>query len=322
MTIDKAIIIGAGISGVAAALALHRLKITVFIYEIKDSPTTIGGAIHLTPTALRYLDHLGVLSKLESKGSTVHAIEIFSVHTTYKLAEVDFNDVGKYGYHAMRILRADLLQAMLEILNETGGKVHYGKNLVENSERARGIEVRFEGGETVSADLLLGCDGIHSQIRTMFVDPGRVPVYTGVAAAYGLVESSSITEVIHFNETAVNTSRRGSLLTSYYEPSRQSIFLAAIMEVEEQASRESWKVRGVDQQKIKTEIAERFRDARIPCLGQMIQEVGELCFYPVHKLGPSGRWSRGKVMLLGDAAHAVGESCSSSHAPYLMQLTQ
>lgn len=314
MAVDKAIIIGAGISGVAAALALHHLKISVFICEIKNHPGTIGGAINLTPTALRYLDHLGVLSKLKSKGCTVHTIEIFSVQTTYKIGDVDFNNVGKYGYHAMRILRADLLQAMLETLNEAGVEVQYGKNLVKISESTHAIEASFDSGDNVTADLLLGCDGIHSQTRTMFVDPDRVPVYTGIAAAYGLVKASSITEPIHFKDTAVNTSRRGSLLTSYYEPSRKSIYLAAVMEVEEQASRESWKVRGADQQKMKEEVAERFRDARIPCLGQMIQEVGDLCFYPVHKLGRGGKWSRGKVMLLGDAAHAVSESCSSFHA--------
>lgn len=311
MAIEKAIIIGAGISGIAVALALHRLKIGVFICDIKKQPGTIGGAINLMPSALRYLDHLGVLSKLESKGCTVHSIEIFSVHTTYKIADVNFSNVGKYGYHAMRILRADLLQAMLETLNEAGEEVQYGKSMVEISESAQGVEVRFDDGEMVSADLLLGCDGIHSHTRTMFVDPDRVPVYTGIAVAYGLLKASSITEPIHFKDTAVNTSRRGSLLISYYQPSRESIYLGAVMEVEEQASRESWKIRGADQQKMKEEIAERFHDAKIPCLGQMIREVGDLCLYPVHILGPGGKWSRGKVMLLGDAAHAMppqGES--------------
>lgn len=109
---------------------------------------------------------------------------------------------------------------------------------------------------------------------------------------------------------------------SYYEPSQKMIYLAAVMEVERQTSRESWKVRGADQQKMKEEIIERFRDARVRCLGQMIQEVRELCFYPIRKLGPSGKWSRGKVMLLGDAAHAVGESCNSSHAPHCMTTTK
>lgn len=322
MAIEKAIIIGAGISGIAVALALHRLKIGVFICDIKKQPGTIGGAINLMPSALRYLDHLGVLSKLESKGCTVHSIEIFSVHTTYKIADVDFSNVGKYGYHAMRILRADLLQAMLETLNEAGEEVQYGKSMVEISESAQGVEVRFDDGEMVSADLLLGCDGIHSHTRTMFVDPDRVPVYTGIAVAYGLLKASSITEPIHFKDTAVNTSRRGSLLISYYQPSRESIYLGAVMEVEEQASRESWKIRGADQQKMKEEIAERFHDAKIPCLGQMIREVGDLCLYPVHILGPGGKWSRGKVMLLGDAAHAVGESCNSSKASYLMITTK
>lgn len=208
---DKAIIIGAGISGVAAALALHRLKIAIFIHEIKDRPTTIGGAINLTPNGIRYLDYLGVLSRLEPKGCAVHAIEIFSIQTDYKIAEVDFKNVGKYGYHAMRNLRADLLQAMLETLNEAGGEVQYGKNLVEILEPSQGFQVRFDGEEIVSADLLLGCDGIRSRTRAMFVDSDRVPVYTGVAVAYGLVEASSITESIHFKDTAVNTSRRGSL---------------------------------------------------------------------------------------------------------------
>jgi 2-polyprenyl-6-methoxyphenol hydroxylase-like FAD-dependent oxidoreductase len=304
-TIKHIVIIGGGISGLASALALHALGISCSIYEVRAVPSTLGGAVNLTPAALRCLDHIGVLKHLQGKGGTTRAIEIFSTLRGVRLGELSFRNVDKIGYHALRILRAELQQGMLSALEEADLKVEYGKKLVDVRETAESVEANFEDGSVATGDILLGCDGIHSIARTKLVESDRIPVYSGVAVAYGLLPASSVSSPIHFEDCSVNSSRRGTLLAVFCDPAKQRLYFAAVMEMKEQANREGWKVKGSDQDSIRMEILSRFGDSKMVCLREMIENVEDLFLFPVYTLPPGGKWSSERVLLLGDAAHAV-----------------
>ncbi|KAI4256617.1 MAG: hypothetical protein LQ352_002007 [Teloschistes flavicans] len=312
MALEKVIIIGGGISGVAAALALQQQQRHVSIYELRDGPSTIGGALNLTPNALRYLDAWNVLPKLLPRGCSVGSFELYNMIDGTMTAEMPLGNVARFGYQVMRILRKDLLDALLETLGEQGVSVEYGKAVSEIQEIEGGIRAVFKDGTSVDGQLLLGCDGIHSRTRMGLVEPERRPIYTKIAVVLGLVDAASLTSPIHFRDTAFNMSPNGSLIASYFNPDRRQIFLGALMQTEEEKDRDGWRVRGSDQDRLGEELKTRFKDIRIPCLSEMIANVNELSLYPVHKLTGGGRWSRGGVvMLLGDAAHAMppqGES--------------
>ncbi|KAL8765741.1 MAG: hypothetical protein Q9194_006477 [Teloschistes cf. exilis] len=311
MPLDNIIIIGGGISGVAAALSLKQQQRNVSIYELRDGPSTIGGALNLTPNALRYLDAWNVLPKLLPRGCSVRSFELFNMVDGTKTAEMSLGNVAKFGYEVMRILRKDLLDALLETLEEQGTSVEYGKAVSEIQEIDGGVRAVFRDGISVEGKLLLGCDGIHSRTRIGFVEPERRPIYTKIAVVLGLVDSNTLTSPIHFRDTAFNMSQNGSLIASYFNPDRRQIFLGALMQTEEEKDRDGWRVRGADQDRLREELKERFQDVKIPCLMEMVGNVKELSLYPVHKLTGGGKWSRGSVMLLGDAAHAMppqGES--------------
>lgn len=107
----------------------------------------------------------------------------------------------------------------------------------------------------------------------------------------------------------MNSGRFGSLLLSYVDPDRTKIYLGAVMETQEEYDKQGWKVRGDDRQKTLNEIDRRCKDSAIPCVNELVelvQKEEDFVFYPVYKLGPQGIWSRGRVLLLGDAAHSVG----------------
>ncbi|KAF2171012.1 hypothetical protein M409DRAFT_18984 [Zasmidium cellare ATCC 36951] len=158
------VIIGAGITGLSTAIALKRNlpdpKPTITIVEIRSAPSTIGGAVYLTPKALRYLDHLGVPETLraEGAGAECKAIELFDLYTGKKTAEVDFRGrngdwIGKAGskkYFAMRVMRWQLQKALLKAVEDQEGcEVLFGKELVEIHEsvnivwECRGVCVVF-----------------------------------------------------------------------------------------------------------------------------------------------------------------------------------
>lgn len=298
------LVIGGGIAGITVALSLAKIGMSCTIYELRPAPATIGGAINLTPNALRLLEYLDV--EVEVYGCRVDSIEIFSLHTGKRLGEMPFQKFGP----SLRILREELLQALLRAVGKKGISVVYDSKLmsIKNESGDPKVTAVFANGKEVRTDFILGCDGVHSVVRTQYVDPSRLSIYTDVAVAYSIVDGNGIK--VHFQQTSMNSGRFGSLLTSYVDPDRTKIYLGAVMETPEQNDKQGWKVRGSDRQKTLDEIDRRYSDSAIPCINELVKRVDDFIFYPVYNLGPGGNWSRGRVLLLGDAAHGVG--CSPS----------
>lgn len=106
------------------------------------------------------------------------------------------------------------------------------------------------------------------------------------------------------------SSRRGSLMCSYFEPSRTQQYIGAVMEVTDVGSREGWKLKDADREAIRRDLLDWFAGGKMPANEAMLQRAGEWTLYPVFALPEGGRWrsERGRVVLVGDAAHAVSLS--------------
>ena len=112
-----------------------------------------------------------------------------------KIAVLSFDNLPRYGYRGMRIMRADLLSSLLITLEKVGRDVRFGKKLSAINDGNGSddmVEARFADGTVERASLILGCDGIHSITRTAYIQPSRKPVYTGLAAAYGVLPTADI----------------------------------------------------------------------------------------------------------------------------------
>jgi salicylate hydroxylase len=299
------LIVGGGISGLTAALTLSSIGIPCIIHELRSSPSTIGGSINLTPNALTLLDSLNV--NFSKYGCRVDEIEIFSLQTGKRLGELPCRKFGP----SLRILREDLLRALLEAVEAKGMRVVYGKRLVGVREQERDGKVTgiFDDGKEVEARFILGCDGIHSAVRLKYVDPSRNAVYTSVAVAYSVIDATAAEggdEIqTHFHQTSVNSSRFGTLLASYVNPDKSKIYLGATMETSEDNDKQGWRVRGADHERTLREVRRRYKDSAISCVNELVKKVEAFTFYPVYNLGPGGQWVRGRVLLLGDAAHGA-----------------
>lgn len=306
------LVIGGGVTGIASAIALSKafppseLQITVF--ELRREPGNIGGAVNLTPNALRCLDLLDVLEELKVKklGCDVGSIQLFSLHTGSSIGTIDYNGEGTgfRGYRGKRIMRSDLMQAMLAVAETMHIRIEYGKKVIGFEETPQSVIVSFDDGTATTGDLVLGCDGIHSAIRTQ-IEPDRKPRYSGISSAYGFVEAKG---QMFFNDTALAMSRSGAILTTYYDDKREKIFLAALMESKAEISKDGWKARGEDKEAIRQNILQRFENSALPNMRDLVRNANEWCLYPVYLLPPGGKWFTERVMLLGDSAHAVSGS--------------
>jgi 2-polyprenyl-6-methoxyphenol hydroxylase-like FAD-dependent oxidoreductase len=309
----QVIILGGGIAGLTTALALTKFapagKIPrIQIFEIRPTPATIGGAVNLTPNALRMLDHLGALPIIRERhyGRTIDFLEIFDVYSG-KLAESDFSGpegkgIGNPPYKALRITRGEALKGVLAAVEQHENiTMTCGKRTTKIDETTDKVTLTFDDGETASAELLMGCDGIHSATRLKHVEPERKATYSGVSNAFGFAPVPKDFEV-HFACTAINFARRGMLLTSYHSPSNESVYIGGLMQVEDVGSRDGWKAVGGDAEKTRAQLMERFGDAKIPCIVPLIEKAEDFYLWPVFTLSKEGKWATDRVMLLGDAA--------------------
>lgn len=319
----KITIVGAGIAGLASALALTKWLSElpdITIIEIRRQPSTIGGAVGLTPNAQRCLHHLGVLQHIQAKrlGVEVDKIELLSTYNGAKLGHIDFkgagsedDGVGDPPFKGLRIMRADLLQSLIECTQEHRNiKLEYNCKAVEIVEQADKVMLSLENDHKIVADVVLGCDGIHSSVRKSLVDPEREPIYTGIAAVHGFAQLEE-GQRPPWHDTGLCQSQRGCLMSTYYERTRRKQFVAAIMQTEDVVSREGWIAKGMEQEKIRQNVKSRHSPSAIECLEPLIEGTENWALYPVYKLAPKGKWCSKRTMLLGDAAHAMppqGES--------------
>ncbi|EEP80682.1 predicted protein [Uncinocarpus reesii 1704] len=325
---SNVLVLGGGIAGIAAALSLSKelaplnpdLKIT--IYELREVPSTSGGAINLTPVAQRHLAQLGVIEELDKMGpdagAEVDSIEYYSIHTGRGMGRVDFagkKGQGYGGYKGKRVMRISLHLAMLAAAEKVGNLTfEFGKKVLGGMESEKGVTIFFADGTSATGDLAIGCDGVHSNTRTKIVDPDRPSEYTGISFIQTTIKTENIESPIHFKASAMNRSRRGALLTTFCDMEKTEIFMAGLVQIDASVlSNDAWRQEGTNSfrprwtplKALRDDIRERFGESVIPCIREFVDKADGWSIYPVYQLAPGGKWFTDRIILIGDAAHAM-----------------
>jgi salicylate hydroxylase len=288
----RAVVVGGGIGGTAAAAALARAGIDVQVYEQAQQLAEVGAGVSLAPNGLRMRDQLGV-------GEGIRRLGARHVSTQLRLSDGrparnephQFAQAGRnVGIH-----RADLLALLVEQLPP--GTVRTGHRCTGFSQDDRSAMVGFADGTTATADVVIGADGIHSVLQGFVVEPAE-PIFSGVVAYRGLVPRLDgypagtlrmwVGESKHFLVFPV---RAGQLLNYVgFVPSDTSV-------------RESWSAAG-DQAALAAQFA-----GWDPVIGEVIAAIsgpgGSGFQWGMYDRAPLPRWSSGRLTLLGDAAHPM-----------------
>ncbi|UKZ96336.1 uncharacterized protein TrAFT101_011134 [Trichoderma asperellum] len=280
-------IIGAGLSGLTLALALHRQNIPCVLYESREASLDIGGAIMLSPNALKILDALGVYKNISPLG---HNFEKLYFHSDDDKPVDDFvfGSQEKHGYKALRIYRFELINVLVSMVREAGIPVEYQKKFDHIvSESSTSVTWAFADGSTASAKLLVGADGIHSRVRKHLY-PDLTPKFTNMIGVTAAVP-------------------RAQLQADPNYPLPVTIMSPKHAKAPSARARPRWMGRAAEQQGLVHRFSARRQRRLPPIVANAVSNIPlkGINLWPFYLVPKLDTWAQGRVVILGDAAHAI-----------------
>jgi salicylate hydroxylase len=194
MSEQKVIIVGAGLGGVALAIALIQSGISVELHEQAPALGEIGAGIQVSPNACRVLQSLGVMDDVRAMAAnpTEYRFRLFESGETLQTIVLGDEFLARHAFPYLTVHRADLHRALTNRLMALDpNALHLNSRAIEFHEDADAIAVRFEGGHIAEGDLLVGADGIKSVIRNQILGPAAA-TYTGDQAWRVIVEADRL----------------------------------------------------------------------------------------------------------------------------------
>ncbi|CEJ56992.1 hypothetical protein PMG11_05702 [Penicillium brasilianum] len=305
MASNHVAIIGAGISGLTLALSLHKQSIPSTIYEARSASLDIGGAIMLSPNALRILDALDIYQKIKHRG-----FEFTNLHfyTDKPLDTYEFGDREKYQYDALRIYRHELIDVLLTAVKEKGISIEYGKKFTRIlTESETEVTWEFEDGQIGRAACLVGADGIHSRVRK-YLYPDLEPQFTNAVGVTAAIPTSQLTDTDAYQmPVTIMNPKHGAFVIAKQLPDGSEVLIGKQKRAA-QLDREGWSQLLNDKQwcvDFLREGAESFPEIVQSSVTSIpLDKINLWPFYVVPKLDT---WAskHSRVVILGDAAHAI-----------------
>ncbi len=307
MTSPEVTIIGAGIGGLTAALALQHFGIGVRIYEQSSQLGEIGAGLHLSPNGMKVLYALGLNAEIEAIRFQPQAIALRHFETGEAFFENPFTGdfIEKFGAPFYGFHRADLHKMLLDAVERNDPDcIRVGKRLIAVTEHDDGVTLNFEDGGEAQEQVVVGADGVHSVVRTLLhADPDAR--FTGHVAYRGMVSVDDLEP--NLVEPKMNLwAGPSSHVVAYYVRRGELLNYVALTE------EDGWETEGWTTRASKADLAAHFKDWN-PTVQAIIDHTQEGQCYKWALLvrDPLPAWSSRRTSLLGDAAHPM--------VPYLAQ---
>lgn len=293
-------IVGAGIGGLTLAIELCRRGHDVALYEQAEELHEVGAAVALSANATRFfIDRFGLGDELDAKWAQVDGVIYRDGRDGREIARLSSRREyrRRFGAPYTGIHRADLQAILSNALGSTGrAGLHLGKRLIDIDDSGMTALLHFADGDVASADLVIGADGARSTVRRLLLGYDDA-MYSGCSASRGIVAPELLSELPDPAAIQFWMGPGAHLLHYPIGSSDQNFFL-----VERTAlpwAHQQWVAPVPEGSHL-----DRFAGWH-PAVRQMISAVPVRERWALFHRPPLGQWSRGRVTLIGDAAHAL-----------------
>ena len=306
----QVVIVGGGIAGLAFALSLHQAGVSCRVYDAARELRPLGVGINLLPHAVKELDELGLVPALDAVGIRTLDASYFNRFGQHIYTEPAGEAAG-YPWPQFSIHRGDLQMALLEAVLE-----RLGEDGVVTGHRCIGVDttddraaVHFVGPDSeplasVQAAAVVGCDGIHSAIRKQLYPDEGGPIYSGLTIWRG---SAPLAPIL----SGANTARIGwmSVGKLMVYPVRDNVDAAGRQLMNFVATLErpvpdsyDWNAPGRLE-----DFFEPYADWNFDWFSapELLKSADPILVFPMVDRDPVTTWTRGRVTLMGDAAHPM-----------------
>jgi salicylate hydroxylase len=301
MQSSHVLLVGAGIGGLTAALALQREGFRVSVFEQAPELGEVGAGLTITPNARHVLDHLGLDQIMLEIGLEPNGGGVTHYQTGEMLVPISRGRSPKevYGAAYCQTHRADLHGALAQlVLANDPAAIHTNHECTGFTQDEHGVRAHFANGREIAGDVLVGCDGIRSSIRRELFGSGS-PEFTGYVAWRGLVPMDKLDPALIVPDSAVVIGP-GHSVTRYRVRNGTILNYVAIAHCSDWQE-EGWSVRS-EVAEVLAEFSE-FHDGVKAILSATPPDA---CYkWGLFDRDPIAQWTVGRVSLLGDAAHPM-----------------
>ncbi|HXZ22507.1 MAG TPA: FAD-dependent monooxygenase [Pseudolabrys sp.] len=286
------VLVGGGIGGLFAANALIAQGLRVSVYEQAPALGEVGAGVFLTPNSVRQLERLGLGRAVERRGARVGSGSRYFRDDGTLIAPVQVTDSSgwnaTFGMH-----RADLIEILASALPR--GVVHAGHRCVAFEQTSETARLSFENGAVVESDIIIAADGIHSALRPYVFPPSR-PVFSGSVAYRGVLARERVPDWP--TDAWMMWLGKGKHFLTFPVRAGTLINFVGFVPADNEM-KESWSSPG-EPAMLRREFAGW--DPRIESLLLQVQTTFRSALYDRE---PLPIWTKGRLTLLGDAAHAM-----------------
>jgi salicylate hydroxylase/6-hydroxynicotinate 3-monooxygenase len=301
-------IVGAGIGGLAVAAALRKFFIEPVIYEQADVFARVGAGIQQSPNAVkvhRWLD-------IEERTRAVAFAPLTSLNRDALSGKVTNNHPlgreveARYGAPYLTMHRGDLHEALASIV--PAETIRRGKKLTGIAEHGARVALTFTDGSEVEADAVIGADGVHSPIRDFVSGPEQAR-FTG-RLAYRTTFPASLLRGVEIGTSRTKWWGKDRHIVIYFVTAAcdEVYFTTSQPEQADWMTKESWSMKG-DLGELRDAFSLFHSDVQ-----KVLAAAPEVHKWGIYERDPLPTWSKGNVVLLGDACHPMTPYMASGAA--------
>lgn len=299
----KIIIVGAGMGGLTAALALQRAGFQVSVFEQAPQLGEVGAGLSISANATHALDYVGVGGQVREFGSPSVDSTLRHFQTNEVLAQMSIGSSeeqqARFGNEFFQIHRADLHKILTDaVLSNDPDCITLGHEFSELEQNGSEVLVKFRNGNEIKGDVLIGCDGAKSLIRER-VFSQEPPKFAGYVAYRGLVPVENLDP--SFVRTGATLSiGPGQMFMRYTVRHKQLMNFVGMVTTSD------WKIEGWNIPCEASEVLSHFAEwhDEVKTIILAVPAGASFKWALVHRT-PLTSWTDGRVALLGDAAHTI-----------------